>query len=347
MKQRAEQLKADGYVPAMASTAYQNPKYTKGVGEWWANRHMQAEYDTNDTGYEKMPDDWTPSRTAGRSLSGHRRTYRRLYSGAGINLRMPSASSIRDFATTQRGRSFDIPVEATTKNGTVSGWVRVTRTEDGVWGAQSLGFPQNQVQVAHAVSAVLEARKVTTALSGCETMNQYHAQRITRMGVQLKDVKDSQLVSATRDPCAIADAITACRVTDLPDPDMPSTISDTSRSGTYSRGSPSNPTLNAIPRGRRGFIASSSSNRAGNGIGSVGDVISTRSRGEDCGMISTNASLVDDLSRPRLPFTRSTDSVDGSSNRVRVTFSLPSSTSASTTAGVPPSSPTIRASTHR
>lgn len=197
LEKRSRELESGGYVPALAEGAYYDPRKAGNaarLAEWWDTRRMQAEYTDSDVGYAQMPDDWTPSRTAGRAMSGHRRTYRRRYEGAGVNLRMPSAASIRSFAETQKGKSFDVPVEGTFDGGTVSGWVRCTKTEDGVWITEGLDFGAKQRQVAEAVSAVLEVRKVTRALSGWESMDERRADRMRRAGARITPVKDSGFI---------------------------------------------------------------------------------------------------------------------------------------------------------
>lgn len=197
LEERSRALESGGYVQAVAESAYQNPRQrgnTDQVNEWWNNRGLQAEYSDTGVGYEKMPDDWTPTRGSGNALSGHRRTYRRHYEGAGVSLRMPSAASIRSFASTQKGKSFDIPVEGSYDGGTVSGWVRCTAGDDGVWMTEGLGFENNQKQVAEAVSAVLESRRPTKALSGWESMDQRRAERMRRAGAKIQPVKGSSFI---------------------------------------------------------------------------------------------------------------------------------------------------------
>ncbi|MCL6424378.1 hypothetical protein Bequi_13490 [Brachybacterium sp. JHP9] len=188
LDQRSRELEEGGFVRAIAEGAYYNPRKTGGqaqLEQWWDTRRMQSEYTDSDKGIPQMPDDWTPNRAAGNSLSGHRRTYRRLYKGNGISMRMPSAASIRSFAETQDGKSFDVPVEAAFPGGTVSGWVRCRRTEDGLWMTQGLDFHGRQAQIQEAVSAVLEARRVTTALSGVESLDERRLNRLSRAGARV------------------------------------------------------------------------------------------------------------------------------------------------------------------
>lgn len=197
IEERSQALEEGGYVPALAEGAYTNPRARGGASQvsmWWDSRNMQGEWSDDGTGYEKMPDDWTPQRTAGAAVSGRRRTYRRFYEGAGVSLRMPSASSIRSFSETQQGKSFDVPVEGDFEGGSVSGWVRCTRTDDGVWITEGLGFAKDQQQVAEAVSAVLESRRPTKALSGWQSMDERRADRMRRAGAQIRPVGDSSFI---------------------------------------------------------------------------------------------------------------------------------------------------------
>lgn len=197
ISERAQALLDDGYLPAFSRRATQNPNIAgddDARDTWWANQNAQGEYSNDGKGYEKMPDDWTPSRHSGKALSGHRRTHRMKYEGAGISMRMPSATSIRSFAETQNGKSFDVPVEATYPGGSVSGWVRCTRGEDGTWMTEGLDFKGDQRQVAEAVSAVLEARSVRTALKQWESMDDRRAERLARSGAKLHDVSGSSFI---------------------------------------------------------------------------------------------------------------------------------------------------------
>lgn len=196
--ERIETIEKKEYVGAIAEGAYQDPRRAGGDiarNEWWGARYMQAEYAKD--GFPKMPEDFTPSRSSGKSLSGHRRTYRRHYEGAGVSIRMPSATAIKRFAGTQKGNTFDVPIEGTGKDGTtVSGWVRCTRTDDGAWITEGLGFDkQTQQKYADAVSAVLENRRPTKALAGYDNMTQRRAEIMARMGARIEKIDNSSFIT--------------------------------------------------------------------------------------------------------------------------------------------------------
>lgn len=200
----AERLKIcmeGGSVPAITEQSHQDPRLrgnAVALEDWWSKKYRDAEYvsEDSDREYLKMPEDYTPGGTKGRSATGNRRTHRRHYEGAGVSMRMPSATSIRRFAKEAKGQSFDVPIEGDFGSGTVSGWVRVTAGADGTWHTQGLGFEGEEQKIADAVGAVLESRKVSTALKGWDSMDAYRAQKMTRMASKMHPVKDSTFISA-------------------------------------------------------------------------------------------------------------------------------------------------------
>jgi len=164
-------LEAQGYVEPVAARATDNPESTAHRRQWWDTHFTNAEYGAADhrtgrlSGYPQMPDDNTPGLTPGRALSGRRRTHRMAYSGAGVTLRMPSATAIKRYEKESNGRTFDVPVSAVNADGgTITGWVRVTRSGK-EWNTTGLGFSGNaDAQVGEAVSAILESRRPSRAL---------------------------------------------------------------------------------------------------------------------------------------------------------------------------------------
>ncbi|ANP28271.1 hypothetical protein DAD186_17210 [Dermabacter vaginalis] len=211
---RRAALQGEGYVQALASRAYHDPRIAGGDGareDWWSRRNFQGEYSDTNEGYEKMPDDWTPSMGNGKALSGHRRTYRKLYEGAGLSVRMPSASAIKSFDAIQSGKTFDVPVEGISKDGhSVSGWVRCTRTDDGAWLTEGLGFEGKQNDIAEAVGAVLEARQPTKALAGYGSMDERRLERARRYGARMTNEhshEDSSVLPRKQPRCT--DRLTA------------------------------------------------------------------------------------------------------------------------------------------
>ena len=192
-ERRQRQLAAyEGYVPPVA-TRISGPEAlsTRRTDEWWDNHFVQSEYTEQAVGQiPQMPDDFTPSMTAGRALTGNRHTHRMKYTGSGVQVRMPSATSIRSWDK-GHGGTFDVPVSAEYPGGSVQGWVRVTRNGDH-WHATGLNFPDNaNVHVGEAVSSVLEARRVTTALSDIGNLADRARARQSAGGVPVRPVKSS------------------------------------------------------------------------------------------------------------------------------------------------------------
>lgn len=189
-QQRAKAL-ADSSrsVGAAAASTSLDPSDTRGIKRWWSGSFISAEHEAAGAGFEKMPDDYTPGQTSGRALSGNRRTHRMKYEGAGVTLRMPSATAIRRYSATHGHRTFDVPVSATINGRQVSSWVRVTEHEPRVWSTKALGFdPTDQVglKLAEAANAVLESRRPRTALSSVRSLMNRRRQRAKQMGVPLK-----------------------------------------------------------------------------------------------------------------------------------------------------------------
>lgn len=156
-----------GFVPATAgpSTAG-TPRNRVGIDNWWRDAQVHGEVRADGKSHHQMPDDYTPSGLDGRSLSGNRRTYRRLYASDEIAIRMPSVTSIRRYSREIGRETFDVPITAEGPAGKpVSGHVRITETAPGRFTVSAINMPPNaQAKVAEAVNAVLESRRPTTAL---------------------------------------------------------------------------------------------------------------------------------------------------------------------------------------
>jgi hypothetical protein len=179
---RRAALTAAGYIPATAGTS--DGRVT--INRWWNTRFTQAEYRVGDSGYPQMPDDFTPSDSTGSSLSGRRRTQRMTYTSEEVSVTMPSAAAIRRYSY-ENGGTFDVPVSATFPGGNVSGWVRVTQNGANTWSVQGLNFPDaDPGQVAEAISAVLEARRPSTALQDAGDLLARRAERIAAGGEKIQ-----------------------------------------------------------------------------------------------------------------------------------------------------------------
>lgn len=192
-------LVSGNYVPAVAVRGGPDPRSASGREQWWGAHFLTAEYGGRTAQgrvgeYPQMPDDFTPRRTGGQALSGHRRTHRMAYSNhaGGFTLRMPSATSIKAFDR-ENGGTFDVPVSARDAAGrTVSGWVRVTRHRGG-WASTPVGDfgPRTGAQVAESVAAVLEARRPSRALNEVGDLLARRRERQRAQGVPVSTVKSS------------------------------------------------------------------------------------------------------------------------------------------------------------
>jgi hypothetical protein len=187
---RQASIEGEGYVPAIAHSYVTSPGSSAHRQEWWDKSFVAAEYGDHQAGeYPHMPDDYTPSHGRGRSLDGHRRTHRMAYRGAGVTLRMPSATAIKAFAKETPGHTFDIPVSATHPEGQVAGWVRVTVDSDGNWATRGLGFdPADAAYVSESVQCVLSARRPSRALAETGDILERRRERAAHIGARTTPV---------------------------------------------------------------------------------------------------------------------------------------------------------------
>lgn len=187
-QRRLNELADGGYTPAVATRASVPPATTVDRERWWDEHFATGEYHHDDGAHPKMPDDYTPGRTGGLAMSGHRRTHRMRYEGSGVTLRMPSASAIRRFQS-EGNDTFDVPVTVETQDGRqVSGWVRMSGS-DRSWDASALGFKgDDQVSVSEAVTAVMEARRPSVGLAMAGDLLARHRQRMAERGVESRPV---------------------------------------------------------------------------------------------------------------------------------------------------------------
>lgn len=184
IQRRADLLRAEGYADAQATPDPFDPETTKHRPEWWAHSFAHAEQ-AKGGGYDIMPDDYTPGMTEGRALSGNRRTHRIKYEGAGVQLRMPSATSIRKYAKELKGRTFDVPVEANTPAGTVMGHVRITPGPNGTWSVSGVRMPDGRNEyVSEAVQAILEDRRPSLALAQTQDLLERRRERLFAAGTK-------------------------------------------------------------------------------------------------------------------------------------------------------------------
>jgi hypothetical protein len=194
MAVRRELLRTQGFVPAATMQAKNSPTTTEDREEWWNRNFVAAEYGADGKNYPQMPDDNTPSMHTGQAMSGKRRTHRMNYGNKDIQLRMPSATAIRRFSGDNGNPTFDVPVSVALKGGApVQGWVRVTKTGPHSWETTTLGGnggPAGE-QVAEAVAAVLESRRVTMALARVPDLLKARKEREAAKGVEMSPVSSS------------------------------------------------------------------------------------------------------------------------------------------------------------
>lgn len=198
--QRREALAAGGYVPAVATRAVASPLTTQKRDDWWDTHFVQAEY-SDGAGYAKMPDDYTPSQSGGRALSGKRRTHRMAYSAGGVAVRMPSRTAIHRYSAENGNPTFDVPVSASLPDGDVQGWVRVTKVGPGSWETTGVGFPPGaEVGVAEAVGATLEGRAAAMRPQNFNDLIERRRQRLMERGFEMEEVDSSWISSFGYDP---------------------------------------------------------------------------------------------------------------------------------------------------
>lgn len=155
--------------PARMPAEYERVRTTREVNRdaFWITAEQQgAAQAVSSAHIHVMPDDHTPGRTKGRSELGNRRTHRMRYSVGGVELRMPSRTSINRFQDDIQGAPFDVPVAVKLPNGqTQQVMVRVQRGHGGMWETSAVGIdrdrdPERYVQISEAVCATLEDRSV-------------------------------------------------------------------------------------------------------------------------------------------------------------------------------------------
>src|SRR5690606_35969684 len=152
---------------------------------------LNAEYTGEDKAIPQMPQDYTPKRSSGRSVTGHRRTHRMRYqAGAGVEVRMPSRTAINRFMNESGNDTVDVPVAAAAPGApAIQGWVRVTRLAPGKFSAEGLGMGgKTEVIVAESVSAAMEGRSAQRSLNSYADTVARRQERIAAMGVEATQV---------------------------------------------------------------------------------------------------------------------------------------------------------------
>lgn len=205
-EKRAQQMERFGYAQATSITSNLDNRSTSKLDQWWANQMSVGEYQRSG-GHLKMPDDYTPSMKKGRALSGHRRTYRKRYGGANMELRMPSVTAIKRFSAGNKRRSFDVPMSVT--QGHKSGFavhtsVRVTEFGPNEWKVESIAGNLSEAQALHleeSVQALLESRRPEFALREMTeaAAREKRLARVRAEGVERQQIDSTFVTSAAYD----------------------------------------------------------------------------------------------------------------------------------------------------
>lgn len=185
---RHELFTKGGFVPGGVVASATTNDDVLNPQEWWDRSLAAGEYGDRGRSYTKMPDDFTPQGTAGQAMSGKRRTHRMRYSGAGVDLRMPSATSIRAFSKQNGNPTFDVPISVAMDDGPTTNnvWVRVTQTGPHSWKTTTVGVEGERAErIAESVSAVLEARRVTQGLREAGDLLQRRKAKVEAEGFEL------------------------------------------------------------------------------------------------------------------------------------------------------------------
>jgi hypothetical protein len=171
LESRRRQLAAFGFVPAQPQLKLND---TADVEQWWKRTQSIAEAGQ----YETMPQ---------RDADG-KRAMLRTYAGSNTKVRMPSVTSIRRFAK-QHGTTFDVPVEAVTPHGPITGHVRVTSHGGGRYSVSAVQMPKEHAEyVAESVLASLEARRPSRGLAEVRDILTRRRERLASQGVKVKPV---------------------------------------------------------------------------------------------------------------------------------------------------------------
>lgn len=172
LESRRAQLAALGFVPAAPQLKL---AAAPDADTWWKRTTSIAEAGQ----YEVMPR---------RSADG-KAARLRVYEGHDTKVRMPSVASIRRHAA-EVGTTFDVPVEAMTPHGPITGHVRVTSNGGGRYSVSAVQMPREHGEyVAESVLASLEARRPSRGLSEVRDILSRRRERLASQGVRVKPVE--------------------------------------------------------------------------------------------------------------------------------------------------------------
>lgn len=201
--ERHDALINRGYVQPTFFAALTDPKSTARRREWWQQTMMASGHDVDGSGYPKMPDNYTPSKRAGRAIGGRSeeqdlRTYRRSFTDDGVTIRMPSKASIKEYSR-EMGSTIQVPFSAMDESGrAITGNVLVTNNGPGVWSVEPLAIQGvAAAKIAEAIAARLEGRRTSFDPKGTGDLLERHRARLAAEGASVeKTTHNSTWISA-------------------------------------------------------------------------------------------------------------------------------------------------------
>lgn len=148
-RQRGEQLALEGRIDATSLSRTRAGRRS----DFWRDALATAPIDLH-----------APVPKIGLNVGG-KKTYQRAYHGGAGTLRMPAMSAMNRMADAHDG-AFDVPVQAGNDHGHVTGWLRVRRSERGVWNVEPIGMEEPYASWAkRQASWVLGSDQPTFALA--------------------------------------------------------------------------------------------------------------------------------------------------------------------------------------
>lgn len=196
LAERRRQLLFGGYSSPVSFLARRNVGRADRRDAWWERAHLAAEDGHEQGDYPRM------ERGGETDMPNF---HRMAYSGAGVEIRMPSAASIRRFSGHCGSSTFDVPVSIATHddpNHAQVGWVRVTRCADGTWASRPLGFGKGTrgALASEAVSAIVESRRPTRSLEDVGDLLERRRAKMVAAGVRPAKVSSTWLTGLGYEP---------------------------------------------------------------------------------------------------------------------------------------------------
>jgi hypothetical protein len=186
-RQRALALEHGGFVPAIAGPRLP----AANAAAWWSAAYVRAEHQPEGQGFYKIGDLWNS-----KGDKRDRRMRRQNYALGGVQLTMPSVAEIKRTSANIGHETFDMPVSASYPGGDVDGWVRVTRNGPGEWSVQGMNMdPKAAAYATEAISALLESRTVTSALTQPTDLMARRKRRFAQGGIKMTKTEKSAFIS--------------------------------------------------------------------------------------------------------------------------------------------------------